>query len=371
MRQRLSGSCDSPTASGQIHVDARRDAPALATVDAVEWGAIASGFRDHNYRQSWSFARACAARVGGTSEHVRIDRGGELVAACDVRIRRLPVIGGGIAYVNGGPLFRRGDVPEANRLRDALVALCDEYVHRRGLVLRVAPPPLPAAWVGDLAQAFTASGFVRFEKPRERTILLDIRPPLDVLRAAFAQKWRNGLNGAERQSLEVESGESDELIRAFADLFGSFRERKTFGLDLDSSFYAAVQEQALPGERFVVTLVRKDGEAAAGHLASCLGDTSVYLLGATLPVGLKAKAGYLLQWHAIQQARERGLSWYDLGGIDPDANPGVYHFKKGLSGAEVELLGPFEIAPRHLRVGLTRLGERMYRALRARAKAER
>ena len=354
---------------GAADADARR--LALTPVDAAEWAALAAGFRDHNYRQSWAFGRACAARVGATSEHVRIERDGEPIAAADVRVRRLPVVGGGIAYVNGGPLCRLTDGPAPAALHDALVALRDEYVVRRRLVLRVAPPPVPAAWADVIEKTFAAVGFAPVAQPPERTILLDLRPPLDALRAGFAQKWRNGLNGAERQGLEVERGEAPEQIAAFVQLFGAFRARKRFGLDLDAPFYAAVHADALPGERFVVTLAKRDGEVVAGHLASCLGDTSVYLLGATLPAGLRAKAGYLLQWHAIQHARERGLAWYDLGGIDPVGNPGVYHFKKGLGGGEVALPGPFEIVPRHPAVALTRLAERVYRALRARARAAR
>ena len=101
----------------------------------------------------------------------------------------------------------------------------------------------------------------------------------------------------------------------------------------------------------------------AGHVASLLGDTSVYLLGATLEAGLKAKASYLLQWNAILEAKKRGLSWYDLGGIDPEGNPGVYHFKKGLGGLEVCAAGPFEMAPGASTALVLRAGEWLYRAL--------
>ncbi len=30
--------------------------------------------------------------------------------------------------------------------------------------------------------------------------------------------------------------------------------------------------------------------------------------------------------------KENGVHWYDLGGIDPEHNPGVFHFKKGAVG---------------------------------------
>ena len=336
----------------------------VAPLDAAQWSMLAPRFRDHNYRQSWAFAHVCAERVGAASEHVRIDRNGELIAVCDVRVRSLAVVGGGIAYVNGGPLVRLGAAPEPGALRDALAALRSEYVERRRMILRVAPVISPDCPSDDIAGVFGEAGFAPAEQPSYRTLFLDVRPPLETIRSGLAQKWRNGLNGAEKQGLEVESGESLEMMQAFVGLFGEFQDRKKFDVDLGPEFYARAQHDALPGERFLVTLARKDGEVVAGHVASCLGDTSVYLLGASLPSGLQTKAGYLLQWRAIEEARARGLVWYDLGGIDPAGNVGVYHFKKGLSGIDVSAPGPFELVPRHASALLTRVGERIYRSMR-------
>ena len=337
----------------------------IAPLAVAEWSALAPRFRDHNYRQSWAFAQVCADRVGAVSEHIRIDRHGELIGVCDVRVRKLAVVGGGIAYVNGGPLVRLGKAPEIDALRDVLTALRCEYVERRRMILRVAPTIAPEASSSDLAAVFAENGFAPADQPSYRTLFLDIRAPLESLRSGLAQKWRNGLNSAEKQGLELECGSSQELMQAFVGLFGEFRDRKRFDLDLGPEFYARAQETAPPEERFLVTLARRDGEVVAGHVASCLGDTSVYLLGASLPSGLQAKAGYLLQWRAIQEARERGLAWYDLGGIDPVGNVGVYHFKKGISGIDVTAPGPFEVVPRHASAMLTRFGERLYRSMRA------
>jgi CelD/BcsL family acetyltransferase involved in cellulose biosynthesis len=347
------------------------DELSIAPLDAAQWSALAARFQDHNYRQSWAFAHVCAERVGAVSEHVRIDRDGELIAVCDVRVRQLAVVGGGIAYVNGGPLVRQRDALEFDALRDALVALRNEYVERRRMILRVAPAVSPAVPTEEVVAVFTDAGFVPAQQPFYRTMFLDLRPPLDSLRRGLAQKWRNGLNGAEKQGLEVESGESRELMQAFVGLFGAFRERKGFDVDLGPDYYARAQEAALPAERFRVTVARRDGEVVAGHVASCLGDTSVYLLGASLPAGLEAKAGYLLQWRAIEEARKRGLVWYDLGGIDPVGNVGVYHFKKGLSGIDVTAPGPFEVVPHNASALLTRFGERIYRSMRAQKGSER
>ncbi len=72
-------------------------------------------------------------------------------------------------------------------------------------------------------------------------------------------------------------------------------------------------------------------------------------------------AAYVLQWHSIITARERGLRLYDLGGIDPVANESVYNFKSGLRGRDVNAPGPYERRPTSVRSLLTHHAARAYR----------
>ena len=87
-----------------------------------------------------------------------------------------------------------------------------------------------------------------------------------------------------------------------------------------------------------ILICEQKGVPVAGIVTSAMGDSAIYLLGATSDDGLNAKGAYLLQWTMIQWLKENGFRWYDLGGIDPQGNPGVYSFKKGLSGSDVSHL---------------------------------
>jgi lipid II:glycine glycyltransferase (peptidoglycan interpeptide bridge formation enzyme) len=89
-----------------------------------------------------------------------------------------------------------------------------------------------------------------------------------------------------------------------------------------------------------ILICELDGIPVAGLVASAMGDSAIYLLGATSDNGLNSKGAYLLQWTMIQWLKENGFKWYDLGGIDPEGNPGVYSFKRGLSGIDVSQLTP-------------------------------
>jgi hypothetical protein len=336
----------------------------IERVDRTRWLELSAGFADHNYRQTWDFGVLAAARVGAVSEHVAIRADERVLALADVRIKRVPLLGG-IAYVTGGPLTRSDGVCDVKRCLDAVTALRDEYALRRGFVLRVVPPIGPAGWNQEVAAGLAQAGFAKTEAaPIYRTMLVDISGPPAAIRKSFHQKWRNCLNRAEKERLTVRAGGAEDLDR-FAAMFDEFVVRKGFDVQLGVDFYRSAQRDLPESERFLLLLAERDGALLAGHLSSALGDTMVYLLGATTPQALTCKAAYLLQWQAIEHARSRGCRWYDLGGIDPEGNPGVFHFKEGLGGADVTAAGPVEWNS-GLRPRLVRVVESGYRRMRAR-----
>ena len=335
----------------------------LNSVDRADWLNLASNFLDYNYRQTWVFSCASAFRVGALSEHIAIEcpeRG--VVALADVRIKLSPLFNCGIAYINGGPLlWREGRCQQdvANAVVDSLVR---EYVHQRRLTLRVAPPLRGEAVNGPLEIALSSRAFV---KPNGRaTIVVDISCDESEIRKRFHQKWRNCLNKSERSGLTVRAGKSSGFFKEFTPLFNDFLREKNFTVDLDAGFYERVQEEATEKDRFYVSLADYQGQVVAGHVASMLGDTCVYLLGAANRKGRDLNAAYFLQWQVIQSSKAAGCRWYDLGGIDPEHNPGVYDFKKRMGGQERALPGPYELHPGGLRTFLTRCGEGVYRRLK-------
>ncbi len=331
-------------------------------LDLGTWRELAAGFMDHSYRQVWEFGVACANRRVAWSEHVAIREDGGLLGLADVRLKPIPVMRTGIAYINGGPLVRRTEGPNAENLFSCLEALAREYVANRGLMLRVMAPVADEDWCNRQNAIFLQAGFRPSRAARSyRTFLVDLAQPLDAVRRGLAQKWRNCLNQAEKRNIVVRSGTEIGLFREFCDLFSRFIEQKRFEVDLTPPFYLAVHEQLPERDRFHISLAEIEGTLVAGHVASLLGETCVYLLGASSPEGLQNKASYLLQWHVVRLAHERGFRWYDLGGIDPEANPGVYHFKSGLGGQDVTAPGPFELASSEIKRTMVLWGEKVRR----------
>lgn len=339
-------------------------------IDRAEWDQRSGSYADYNYRQLWPFGEASARRIGASCEHVAIESQEGVIGLADVRIKRLPVTGG-IAYISGGPIVRQKDVPSVHEeaLRLSLRALRREYVEKRGLILRIAPSAGSDTWHVQQEQAFESVGFKTSDAMRKyRTVLLDLNRRASEIRADFSQKWRNCLNAAERSELTVETGIGTGLFREFECLFAETRKRKEFSVDLDVAFYEAVQSDLVARDQFVLTIARLKGEPVAGHVASMPGDTCTYLLGASNAEGRGAKASYLLQWKVIEKARQTGCHYYDLGGIDVEANPGVARFKQRMGGSEVLASGPYELSPRGLNRILTQSAEKLYRFVRGNRK---
>ncbi|MHC5006189.1 MAG: GNAT family N-acetyltransferase [Planctomycetota bacterium] len=337
----------------------------IESVGLDRWRKLAPRFLDYSYQQCWAYAQALALRNHAACEHVAIVSGAEVLGLASVRVRTAPVLKCGIAYIAAGPLTRRGWVDDIDRLTRCLEALRAEYVERRGLVLRILAPLGSPEWNLAATAAFRNADMVPTDRSRSyRTLLLNVNRPPEAIRKDCSKYWRRNLRRADRAKFTVQIGTTQELFDPMRSLYEQLRRRKQFESALDADFYAALQPQLSPTERFTAGLVEMDGEPVAGLVWSMLGDTCVPLLLAADEPGLLNYAVYLLQWRSIVSAHERGMWYYDLGGIDPEGNVGVYNFKKGLRGLDLWAPGPFESVPSVVRGAITHGAEDLYRCVK-------
>ena len=338
----------------------------IRNLDYKEWSGLTPEFLDHNYRQSWSFGNEAANRVRAKSEFVALSDSTGIIGIANVRIKMLPFFNTGIAYITGGPLVRKkSDKKNINAFKKCLEALQAEYTQKRKLLLRIASPVGERNWITQQNNLFqnTKFKFTSISKPN-RTIIVDIARTKDDIRQSLHQKWRNCLNRSEKNQLEVTRGTDSIFFQQLTYLYNDLRERKNFDVDLEPDFYLKVQRNLPENEKFVVHIAKFNGKPVAAHLGSYLGDTAVYLLGAANHDGNKLNASYLLQWLVMLYAKERGCHWYDLGGIDPDNNPGVYRFKQRMGGIELTAPGPYEILPDGLKGQFIHYTEKLYRMIK-------
>ena len=87
----------------------------------------------------------------------------------------------------------------------------------------------------------------------------------------------------------------------------------------------------------------QNGEPAALHFVLFFGDTATYLYGASYTSRLSSKVTTYLHWAAMQEAKKRGLKFYDLGGIDEQRWPTLTNFKRQFRGREFSYVGNVDI----------------------------
>jgi lipid II:glycine glycyltransferase (peptidoglycan interpeptide bridge formation enzyme) len=336
----------------------------LESLDPAVWSALLSGFADANFYQTHAYGSVAWGKNSLT--HLQVRQETQVRALAQVRQIRLGRWFG-VAYVRWGPCVRRrAGAWDGEAFQRALAALVEEYVQRRGWVLRVVPHLFrqdPEA--GQAGKILRTLGFEEDASgPSYRTLRVDLTAPLETIRKRLDGKWRNQLNAAGRNGLEIRAGNDTRLFQEFRTLYDEMMSRKRFETSVDVADFEQMQEQLQSHEKLRVVLATRAGRSHAGLVATGLGETGIYLLGATGEEGLKSKASYLLQWQMIEHLKSAGCRFYDLGGINPQTNPGVYHFKSGMGGEEVVQLGRFERAPSAARRKLLHWAERFQRLWR-------
>jgi lipid II:glycine glycyltransferase (peptidoglycan interpeptide bridge formation enzyme) len=315
------------------------------TVDEVQWCRILEEFEDANIYQTWSYGEVRFGRRN--MSHFLLKEKGEIVAVAQVRIARIPLVKAGIAYVRWGPLWRRrGRTPQSETFRQAIRALRNEYASKRGLVVRVYPQLFDDE-AGGWARVLEDEGYREAkEGKRDRTLLLDVRGPLESIRRSLRPHWSRYLKVAERSGLEIVQGSDDELFGTFVQIYKEMVSRKGFVEPNDINEFRMIQERLPSHLKMKVLLGRANGEVCAGLVCGAMGNRATYLFGATSDAGLQKRGAYLLHWKVIEWLKATGIETYDLNGIDPVANPGTYRFKAdfcGSGGRDVHFLGRFDV----------------------------
>ena len=317
----------------------------IGELDADHWHRVMSDFHDARLDQTQAYA--AAKWPGARLETALLTRRAEVAAAAQVVIFRVPGLGPRLAYVKLGPLWRRRGRPEdLDALRAILRELRAEFVQRRGLLLRIYPASYEDP-SGRVAPILEQEGFSRptiaFETAPSRRFVLDLTHDLEVLRAGLKPKWRYNLRQTERGELEFAEYCDTAAVDRFKDLYQRMVERKRF---YDGSTIAAFPtfHAALPAEfRPRVMECRMGVETLAMAVVDTLGDTAVYLYGASSERGRELGAGYAIHWWIVRWLRERGARRYDLG--EGFTNPGLRQFKTGLVGSKgfiAPLLGNYD-----------------------------
>lgn len=335
----------SPVLSKQMPPTPERLKISLHRVSEADWPDLAGRFADLTFEQSLTYARAAAVRVGARVDYFLLEEQGQPMAAAAVRIKTVPGLGRGIAWIAAGPLVLPcgAPLPSEARLAAVLATFRDEICNRGGHILRMRLAGTSFLPPDEVAAAARIAGFLPTSRASlYRSSAINTHQPSEELMTRFHGKWRGHLRTALKAELSLDLGTGPKYEARFLELFNRVQGSKGFERpDIGPEFHFALSG---PDYTCEILLAVKGNEDVGGVVAGGSGPTNVYLFGATDVEGRKLNAGYFLAWQGIARTRERGLDWYDLGGMDPETNPDVAQFKSRMNGQPI-LAEPFEARP--------------------------
>ncbi|WP_377194783.1 lipid II:glycine glycyltransferase FemX [Ruegeria meonggei] len=333
----------------------------LRPVAPEDWPHVSGLFDDLTYEQSLTYAQAAAGRIGATAEFVVLcDTQDRPVAAACLRIKRIPVLNRGIAWIAAGPLTCAAGQQEPDpAMIQTILSGLREHVHASGHILRLRFP----VQASPPEDAITRAGFSPARQADQyRTVLIDPDQEDDNLMRALHGKWRNPLRNALKAGLELETGPIRDLSDRFSRLYEQVRDAKGFQPDIPPDFYYALSGKDFDHD---VLIARKDGEDIGAMTIGVSGPNATYLFGATSDAGRRLNAGHYLMWQAMLYCHERGAKCFDLGGIDAEANPSVTRFKLRTGGSDAIASGPYEARPNGFGANLIDLAETLHKKLKS------
>ena len=230
----------------------------------------------------------------------------------------------------------RGPVcDDSESLRAALSRLIDTCRSRGFLYLDVNPD-----WTNSDADQLGTSlqGQGWFPAGAARASLrVDLRPELEAIRSTFRKSTRFEIRRADSAGVKVLVGADSLAHEQFLDLYRNMARDKGFAPDPEQHIQTVLGVLLNNPRRGVLLNAIWKGDVVGGVVAVRAGARCWYVWGATKKDS-QVNVGHLLQWHALQWAKEQGCTEYDLGGYREGATDGPALFKKGFSETVVRFL---------------------------------
>ena len=214
---------------------------------------------------------------------------------------------------------------------------------------------------GENAQKIlTSMGFVgAFEQiqPKWRQVV-NLRETRGVILSKMKQKGRYNVKLAEKKGVTVvkrtldgkNADQGNYLRNFFAQYNNTVQREKIGGRSFD---YFEKMAAAFTGTDYLaIYLAYFENKPLSSALISFYDGVASYLYGGSSNENREVMAPYLLHWHIMLDAKERGCSVYDLIGRSrpgaEDSWAGLTRFKEQFGGEAVEILGSFDFVNKPL-----------------------
>ncbi|MEI9966427.1 MAG: peptidoglycan bridge formation glycyltransferase FemA/FemB family protein [Candidatus Moraniibacteriota bacterium] len=263
-------------------------------------------------------------------------------------VERLPLVGKSLYFPRGPHVTNDLAWPDIQKLG----------IQTGAFFVRVEP--ITEAECTHLAQVATR----HFRRAPEnvqpvQTLVMDISPSEELLLSQMKSKTRYNIRLAEKNGIEVRRSRDSKDVELFFKLI-----RSTAGLKGLRTYPQEHYQTILDafGDQAELFFAEYQGQALAASLICFSGSTATYLHGGTREEQRSLMAPYRMHWEVIQEAKRRGMTRYDWGGIAEDGETrsgwaGITRFKRGFAPQTPATIfpGTFDIVLDPFRYALYRL----------------
>jgi len=308
----------------------------MAILTALEWDRFLAQYPDAHLLQTSAWGQF-KAEFGWRVRRVRVGEAG-----AQVLFRSLP-LGLSLAYIPKGPVGN-----DWASLWPEIHHVCRRM---RAVMLKVEPDqyePLDSGLITRLP-GFQPSEHVI--QPH-RTILVSLEGEEEQWLARMKQKTRYNIRLAEKKETLVRASQD---VGTFYRLMEVTGQRDGFGVH-SQDYFRRVYALFHPLGMCELLMAEYNGQPLAGLMVFARGKRAWYFYGASNEAERGRMPAYLLQWRAMQWAKARGCSEYDLWGVPDEEEEaleagfqnrsdglwGVYRFKRGFGGVLARTAGAWD-----------------------------
>ena len=299
------------------------------TVDMATWDA-AHATAAGSLQQDWAYG-ATLQKIGVPVLRARVMVDGVAVGLAQFIVRSWGRLGS-VALCSRGPLWLQ---PLAvDDLARAYAAL-RKTLPLKGLRFMLITPEVAQG------EAHGLSPWRRLMTGMS-TVMLDLTPPMDTLRAQLERRWRHRLVGSEASELTVHRvGTNPGQFRWLLD--AEMQQRGDKGLEgLPAEFFEQYAQSRQQSSKTILTLRADAGrDRVAAMMFLIHGEAAIYHVGWTTEKGRDLHAHNLILWRAMEELRTRGIRKLDLGGINTIRSAGIARFKMSTGAKILTLAGTY------------------------------
>jgi len=170
----------------------------------------------------------------------------------------------------------------------------------------------------------------------EVTWTLNILPAPDTLLQNMRKTTRQLIRRAEREGVTTTFSTKKEDLEHFYNLYRDTVVKHSF-VPFSYEYIQRQIEGFAKNNQIAVVLAWYQGKPQAGAIVVYYGNSAFYHHGASSLKYPKIPSSYAVQWAAIQEAKNRGKTFYNFWGIAPNGGQkhpwaGITLFKKGFGG---------------------------------------